>query len=1453
MVRYMVIISICIMMVVVAYKLYKYNEVFVNDFDDVLDHKCFVTSSGVLGNYNFNSANCEKTECEMETCNHLVQDTINNTYKYVTETSPKRKVSEPTSDSFNCVSKTTDNITCDITIPECYRLNEEDFCYIYEDNTWNKHMYKKVITQSGDCVWMNKTNPQDIKYDHEIEECRKSKVDCSSCNIACPDLPINGRSFKDNYQKYMIDPYDPLGTSCIPDPAYSCSSCDEGMFLLGYKLHSDDRRFEPMIYTKRHLPDGRCRYLNTNNHCHPIHIHPIDAVEHPIDAVKDDLCTLEPNVFDADAIQLEDCTKIHDVRFCCNLDDRDFFEFTKYRPVLSRDGSKCVYKSVDTSESRELQVDSLGGFNCPGYHFRLCKSEDEFRNVVEKKCTPCPEGMYMHDRTQLYVQTACRDLPDCSSNLDICYEDVDKSGTIQVAKFYEQKPKVIDEIDAPPQAVCESTTPPNCVSYCSKPKYTANTTYCDNCPSGKDLNVAKKECDTVITCDTSSKTCLDKHEFKFYNYNAYQFDEFSPCLYKRQSTFDTNIEFTIPQGECETSCPYPYIRQDDNCIIPPCSIDTIYTKDPVTVNVQGLSTKNIYNNLDSYPAKKDELGYCDLKSVKKTYTFNSRQRDSQTDAPSDKCIFDSTTAPEELKQNRGGIYKTGHVAYENTIQSLGGQCPRDCQLSSIKQSLDEQCQQVGGSCSMGTSYVYGDRKYKYVVNNNKVGKGRTCDTIGKETIRGDGYFSNTYNGFVTTEQCEMPQCSIDCDVTYTCGDCKHTTNCSFEKTCQGRITRQPNGDGLQCPSTLTKTESCPTECTPCSTRNEYNNILITDSIWNSLETNTAANYCGKNFTKKQYISTDSPSGMCYYSGISRQNNELLSTINKYGGDCPQASTPDQSIISASPPPSPPPSSPPSPPASPLVSYRPAAAAAQILPSSPPSSPAPQPVDCIYSWGEWTRIPADADKTCGSVTETRDPIVTTNPRNGGSACPTQETQRISLQACPQYIDYNRNNTLLEYDTSFNPGSGQQTGVYLRHIRSRDVGLYFANNNMYIKIERGTLNYKFYENVNNIGERVEWNNDDYELINDYNFNIKTIVNGNHVFVFKPIIMNEGGILDLGPYRIDIIMDDINKPSCRNSEDLLWIYSDDGMDGTNWNSVTPDSDPTTQIPNFPTSVCGKTITRSKSGNDCRTYEETKFVKCYCGDDIRWNYNTPNNSSNKLNDLTWEYSTAYDNDLCDKEHTRTKSDDSCFTVTETKPSSPCVTSIPDNCQQVEFESKSYYDPYETKKVLEARSDLWTTFKPIYDGKDENTVFSITQRHETSLDDMCLNCLPPGFPGFKPELQYPKVIVNDPNNIIVKIKTTESCTFMYVITEANGPILTYYDVVYPTLTEHAQNIIKYGTVVISAAGEEKTFDIPRYLFQVGVEYRLTSQIKDTSFNVGGQSDVYFKLPGGDMITYDCN
>lgn len=1423
MVRYMVIISICIMMVVVAYKLYKYNEVFVNDFDDVLDHKCFVTSSGVLGNYNFNSANCEKTECEMETCNHLVQDTINNTYKYVTETSPKRKVSEPTSDSFKCVSKTTDNITCDVTIPECYRLNEEDFCYIYEDNTWNKHMYKKVITQSGDCVWMNKTNPQDIKYDHEIEECRKSKVDCSSCNIACPDLPINGRSFKDNYQKYMIDPYDPLGTSCIPDPAYSCSSCDEGTFLLGYKLHSEDRRFEPMIYTKRQLPDGRCRFLNANNHCHPI------------DAVEDDLCTLEPNVFDADAIQLEDCTKIHDVRFCCNLDDRDFFEFTKYRPVLSRDGSKCVYKSVDTSESRELQIDSLGGFNCPGYHFRLCKSEDEFRNVVEKKCTPCPEGMYMHDRTQLYVQTACRDLPDCSSNLDICYEDVDKSGTIQVAKFYEQKPKVIDEIDAPPQAVCESTTPPNCVSYCSKPKYTANTTYCDNCPSGKDLNVAKKECDTVITCDTSSKTCLDKHEFKFYNYNAYQFDEFSPCMYKRQSAVDTNIEFTIPQGECETSCPYPYIRQDDKCIIPPCSIDSIYTKDPVTVNVQGLATDIIYNNLDSYPTKKDEPGYCDLKSVTKKYTFNSRQRDSQTDAPSDKCIFDSTTAPEELRQNRSGIYKTGHVAYENTIQSLGGQCPRDCQLSSIKQSIDEQCQQVGGSCSMGTSYVYGNRKYKYVVNNNKVGKGKTCDTIGKETIRGDGYFSNTHNGFITTEQCEMPQCSVDCEVTYTCGDCKHTTNCSFEKTCQGTITRQPNGDGRQCPSTLTKTISCPNECTQCSTRNEYDNIFMKDSIWNSLETNTQSKYCGRTFEKNVYISTDSPSGMCYYGEEARQHNELYSTTTKIGGDCQKAPEP--------------PASTPEPPASTPEPVSSTQTSEQV--SSTPV------VNCEFTWNEneWKTIEEDADKTCGSVRQTRHPSVITEPKNGGNDCPTHQTRTISLKACPQYIDYNINNTLLEYDTSFNPGSGQQTGVYLRHIRSRDVGLYFANNNMYIKVERGTLNYKFYENVNNIRERVEWNNDDYETINNYNFNIKTITNGNHVFVFKHKIMNEGGILDLGPYRIDIIADDINKPSCINSKNI-WNYSVNGMDDIKWNFVTPNSDPTTQISNFPTSVCGKTITRSKSGTDCRTYEESKFVKCYCGDDIPWNYNTPNNSSNKLNDITWEYSTAYDKHLCDKEHKRTKSDDSCITVTETKPIEACVESIPDNCQQVEFESKSYYDPKITKSIVDNRGELHDNFDAL-GGTSEN--------HGTDLLSCgMINCLPPGYPGFTPPGDYPKVIVSNSDNVILKFKTTEGGVMYYAIVKANtskiAPInynntpisRNLIDLIYPKLGS-GRELITQGTLSVLYGGEEQSINIPKNKFQAGVEYRLTVILKDNSFNMGYVTDVYFKIPGGDMITYDCN
>jgi len=58
-----------------------------------------------------------------------------------------------------------------------------------------------------------------------------------------------------------------------------------------------------------------------------------------------------------------------------------------------------------------------------------------------------------------------------------------------------------------------------------------------------------------------------------------------------------------------------------------------------------------------------------------------------------------------------------------------------------------------------------------------------------------------------------------------------------------------------------------------------------------------------------------------------------------------------------------------------------------------------PVNCDYTWGAWSGCSA----SCGGGTRSRDPIITTQAANGGTACPTKQTENCNTQACPTPVN------------------------------------------------------------------------------------------------------------------------------------------------------------------------------------------------------------------------------------------------------------------------------------------------------------------------------------------------------------------------------------------------------------------------------------------------------------------
>jgi OOP family OmpA-OmpF porin len=89
--------------------------------------------------------------------------------------------------------------------------------------------------------------------------------------------------------------------------------------------------------------------------------------------------------------------------------------------------------------------------------------------------------------------------------------------------------------------------------------------------------------------------------------------------------------------------------------------------------------------------------------------------------------------------------------------------------------------------------------------------------------------------------------------------------------------------------------------------------------------------------------------------------------------------------------------------------------AKVVPPPPPPAPKPveppppAPVDCqVSAWSDWSSCSA----LCGGGTQTRTRSITTQPANGGAACPSlSESKSCNTQAC---MEEEKINLLIEFD-------------------------------------------------------------------------------------------------------------------------------------------------------------------------------------------------------------------------------------------------------------------------------------------------------------------------------------------------------------------------------------------------------------------------------------------------------
>ena len=729
------------------------TEKFVNDFDDVLDYACR-RNNPYFPNYNWGTSKCISDKCPNETCFHLME--TNGKHEFKSITSEKTKITNlEDNEIFECVSKHNDsNILCTETRskPECQFLDKTHLCYEYDpnNNKWDKKTYTKKYNTLGECLWYNDfDNIPTAKTDDDIVSCDKEAVNCSISNYEC----VNGTVL---VAEFVIDTFDDTGKSCKQISPCD-ASCDTIPPKIAYELKyiNDLNVFEPKPFYSTTI-NGICTFVDENRN------------EYLVDNVNNK-CTISGGTFktigDDDDVHVceidgqnpifskipsgleNNCTN-YESQFCCNLDNKDVFIKYEYIPSINGVGTGCEYRPEPRTIPylpNDLIVDAneLSSFNCENSLFRLCSRSNEFRNILEQKCTPCQQGFHMSNYTAFTHETACSQDIDCSECNDTCYESINGTNTIFIRKWY---PRITNE----DECIQNPNKSPSCHhenDFGTFSGFSNNGVYMYNCPEETSFNADSLTCDTNIYCGDSSETrkCLINNS-DFLEFDVTQEHGYSPCILKHYS-YDGELSI----DDCHQTCTYPYILNtgNDKCELPMCSFSNY-----VDVLPRSASPSAIAVNFMLDRGKDDEAKIFELQALSETPNGCRIKKINYYD----KAVH--PTSPICFKEEDGEYkkYENNEIIVSKEFHSPSdGVCPQPCLLTPNDNiPNNDGCRTSACGSGYASGWKYKDnptgrnKKTEYTVLSHPVGNGSTCQEVAagydKELI-------NVNNSWVEYEQC----------------------------------------------------------------------------------------------------------------------------------------------------------------------------------------------------------------------------------------------------------------------------------------------------------------------------------------------------------------------------------------------------------------------------------------------------------------------------------------------------------------------------------------------------------------------------------------------------------------------------------------------------------------------------------------------------------------------------
>lgn len=580
----------------------------VNNFDQVMDHKCFNQFGNKLNNYlgpwDGLNGRCVESTCDTETCTYTSQK-LDGTYEKYVKTEPKELIVNDNGQK-SCVTKTVTNTNGNSI--DCSENQEIDIsldpevitCYIGEtvDSPgtvdWRLQRFKNVMDGDGTKYWRNIYSIGESYPTKELllENCIPEPISCADSNYFCCD------EFVRSHESYCPKEYDREGNRIITSDMINqqvihhpvkdgmnnkwvCAPKDPGMCttsVSGYNKYCYNFDYANRIWTGFDKPFIPRIVNNTLKNIYEDDNMSLDY-EYAycmVDSLGQCASNYKPSLWRSrnsnNCVMKTNYMCSRNSNLVCQFlnNNQELMNIT-YESKVDSTGTACEYQILH-EDVNENYPHILEGLECPT-NISCPSSEQYLRNndIHLARCEYCDEDEYRTDRLNelgtLTKEDACNKIrTDCGfSDSNFCWVPYNNNINILKKEYVQMIADKNECVEKPNERYNMNCYDLDATDILYTNIITSgNTEFLNNC--GDDYTVTHDlECKPNIDCiDNSRQNCLfrnstndtyEKHEdVRYINRDN---DKSQACIYTNESFHNMSL------GKCFKYCPANYVLNKD--------------------------------------------------------------------------------------------------------------------------------------------------------------------------------------------------------------------------------------------------------------------------------------------------------------------------------------------------------------------------------------------------------------------------------------------------------------------------------------------------------------------------------------------------------------------------------------------------------------------------------------------------------------------------------------------------------------------------------------------------------------------------------------------------------------------------------------------------------------------------------------------------------------------------